>query len=90
MGNYHVVLADDHALFRLGLKGLIHGVADLEVVGEAGDGLELLKILKSNDKVPHLVILDISMPNLRGHRSDSRNQDHPRGAEDIDCNDAPG
>ena len=66
MGNYHVVIADDHALFRQGLKSLIDGVADLKVVGEAGDGLQLLKLLKSNDKIPHLVILDISMPNLRG------------------------
>jgi DNA-binding NarL/FixJ family response regulator len=66
MGNYHVVVADDHALFRRGLKGLIDEVADLEVVGEAGDGLELLKLLKSNNQAPHLVILDISMPNLRG------------------------
>ena len=66
MGNYHIVLADDHALFRLGLKGLIDSVAGLEVVGEAGDGLDLLKILKSKNKAPDLVILDISMPNLRG------------------------
>ena len=66
MGNYNVVIADDHALFRQGLKSLIDGVADLTVVGEAGDGLELLKLLKSKDQIPHLVILDISMPNLRG------------------------
>ncbi|UCF93132.1 MAG: response regulator transcription factor [Desulfobacterales bacterium] len=66
MGSYHVVVADDHALFRQGLKGLIDGVADLAVVGEAGDGLELLTLLKSNLTALHLVILDISMPNLRG------------------------
>jgi len=66
MANYHIVIADDHALFRHGLKSLIDGVEDLKVVGEAGDGLELLKILKSKGQVTHLVILDISMPNLRG------------------------
>lgn len=66
MANCHVLVADDHALFRQGLKNLLDGVADLTVVGEAGDGLELLKLLKSTKPVPHLVILDISMPNLRG------------------------
>jgi DNA-binding NarL/FixJ family response regulator len=66
MANYHIVIADDHALFRQGLKSLVDGVGDLKVEGEAGDGFELLKILKSKDQVTHLVILDISMPNLRG------------------------
>lgn len=66
MENYHVVIADDHVLFRQGLKSLINGFADLEVVGEADDGLELLKLLKTIKRTPHLLILDISMPNLRG------------------------
>jgi two-component system, NarL family, response regulator NreC len=66
MNSYRIVVADDHALFRQGLKGILQGVADLEVVGEAGDGLALLDLLKSKNLDPHLVILDISMPNLRG------------------------
>jgi DNA-binding NarL/FixJ family response regulator len=66
MNSYRVVVADDHALFRQGLKGILEGAADLEVVGEAGDGLALLELLKSMDPAPHLVILDISMPGLRG------------------------
>ncbi|KAF0219145.1 MAG: LuxR family transcriptional [Geobacteraceae bacterium] len=64
MDRYRIVLADDHVLIRQGLGGLIKGVADLEVVGEAGDGIELLALLKS--VIPHMVILDISMPHLRG------------------------
>lgn len=64
MGGYRIVLADDHPLFRQGLKKIIDGVADLEVAGEAGDGLELLSLLQTT--VPHLIILDISMPKLRG------------------------
>jgi DNA-binding NarL/FixJ family response regulator len=64
MESYLIVLADDHALFRQGLRKIIEGVADLEVAGEAGDGLELLSLLQTT--VPHLVILDISMPRLRG------------------------
>src|SRR6185369_4716914 len=61
---YRIMLADDHALFRQGLRKIIEGVADLEVAGEAGDGLELLSLLQTT--LPHLVILDISMPRLRG------------------------
>jgi DNA-binding NarL/FixJ family response regulator len=64
MEGYRIVLADDHALFRLGLKKIIEGVADLEVTGEAGDGLELLSIMEVES--PMMVILDISMPKLRG------------------------
>jgi len=66
MRTYRIVVADDHALFRQGLKGILEGAADLEVVGEAGDGLKLLNLLNANQLDPHLVILDISMPNLRG------------------------
>ncbi|MBI5634512.1 MAG: response regulator transcription factor [Nitrospirae bacterium] len=61
---YRVVLADDHTLFRRGLKSIIESVAGLQVIGEAGDGLELLNLLRT--MTPELVIVDISMPNLRG------------------------
>jgi DNA-binding NarL/FixJ family response regulator len=64
MGVYRIVLADDHALFRQGLKRLLEEMEEIEVIGEAGDGLELLALLNSVN--PQLVILDISMPNLRG------------------------
>jgi DNA-binding NarL/FixJ family response regulator len=61
---YSIVLADDHVILREGLKRIISERADLNVVGEAGDGLELLKVL--HKVTPHLIILDMSMPNLRG------------------------
>lgn len=61
---YSIVLADDHVMVRRGLKRLFDHKADLQIVGEAGDGLELLKLL--GKVTPHLVILDISMPNLQG------------------------
>jgi DNA-binding NarL/FixJ family response regulator len=68
MGNkepYRIVLADDHVIFRQGIKQLIDTKPDLKVVGEAGDGLELLTLLQRGLKAD-MVILDISMPNLRG------------------------
>jgi DNA-binding NarL/FixJ family response regulator len=61
---YRIVLADDHVLVRQGLKRILEGMAGLEVVGEANDGLELLDLLKK--VTPDLVVLDIFMPNLRG------------------------
>lgn len=64
MAPYTIVLADDHALFRQGVKKIIEDVDDLQVVGEASDGLELLEFLKKTN--PNLIILDIAMPNLRG------------------------
>lgn len=59
-----IVLADDHVLIRRGLKKIIDGQPFLQVIGDVGDGLELLNFLQ--DKCPDIVLLDISMPNLRG------------------------
>lgn len=55
-----LVLADDHALMRSGLKLLLNTQADLEVVGEAGDAGETLKVVA--DLKPDLLLLDLSMP----------------------------
>jgi DNA-binding NarL/FixJ family response regulator len=64
MALYNIVLADDHILVRQGIKKIIQEDGNMQVVGEAGDGLELLEILENI--TPDLVILDISMPRLRG------------------------
>jgi DNA-binding NarL/FixJ family response regulator len=64
MKPYRIVLADDHVLLRQGLKKILEKTADLEVVGEAGNGIELLHLLRKLNS--HMVILDISMPNMRG------------------------
>ncbi|NTV42098.1 MAG: response regulator transcription factor [Syntrophobacteraceae bacterium] len=64
MEPYHIVLADDHAMVRHGIKRIIEETQNLKIIGEASDGLELLNVLKKVQ--PHMVILDISMPNLRG------------------------
>lgn len=64
MSSYRIILADDHALFRSGVRRILEEVPGVEVIGEAADGLELLTLLK--EATPNLVILDISMPNLRG------------------------
>jgi DNA-binding NarL/FixJ family response regulator len=65
MTNCRIILVDDHALFREGLKLVLSQKTEFTVVGEASDGLELLAMLK-RIPVPDLVVLDISMPRLRG------------------------
>lgn len=59
-----VILADDHALFRGGLKGLLDGSGLCEVTGEASDGEELLALLRPDSS--EVVLLDIDMPNMDG------------------------
>lgn len=62
--SYQIILADDHVLFRQGIKRLLEDLKGVEVIAEAGDGLELLALLRQSQ--PQMVILDISMPRLRG------------------------
>lgn len=64
MNPYRIILADDHAMFRQGIKNILASVKDLEVVGEASNGFELLELLRQ--LTPDMVILDISMPQMRG------------------------
>ncbi|WP_155308760.1 response regulator [Desulfosarcina ovata] len=61
---YTIILADDHAMIREGVRNLIEAVDGLKVIGETGDGLKLLKLVRKNP--PHMVILDITMPGMRG------------------------
>ncbi len=71
-GPYRIVLADDHSLIRKGLRTIIEQEPDLEVAGEAGDGRELLTLIRSLNPSPDLVMLDISMPRLNGIEAVSR------------------
>jgi DNA-binding NarL/FixJ family response regulator len=59
-----VILAEDHILVRQGLRRIIQEDPGVEVIYEAGDGLELLELLKDN--TPDVVILDLAMPRLGG------------------------
>ncbi len=59
-----VVIAEDHQLFREGLKALLLANGDLEVVAEAQDGLEAIRCVRKH--LPDLLLLDLSMPRLSG------------------------
>src|SRR5512138_1574890 len=59
-----IVLADDHKIVRDGLKRILAATTDLQVAGEAGNGDELLRLVKSGDY--ELAVIDMSMPGLSG------------------------
>jgi DNA-binding NarL/FixJ family response regulator len=56
----HIVIADDHTLFREGLAGIINGTEDFEVVGQAGSAQEAVQLAR--DLLPDIILLDIDMP----------------------------
>ena len=59
-----VVLGDDHTLVRQGLRRAIDQTEDIEVVGEASSGTEVLRVVKETE--PEIAILDIRMPEMDG------------------------
>jgi DNA-binding NarL/FixJ family response regulator len=64
MDQMRVLLVDDHSLFREGLAGIITSQPDMEVVGEANDGLEAF--VKAQELKPDLILMDVQMPGMDG------------------------
>lgn len=64
MNAIRIVLADDHELVRAGFRALLKDLAGMEVVGEAADGREALRIVAA--RKPNVVLMDIMMPELNG------------------------
>lgn len=64
MSTIRVVLADDHALVRAGIRALLERLPGIEVVAEADNGREALQLIKKS--APNLILLDISMAGLGG------------------------
>ena len=64
MKKISVVLADDHLLVREGISHLIKSFGEFEIVGQASDGLEAVRIVKEFE--PDILVVDITMPKLRG------------------------
>jgi DNA-binding NarL/FixJ family response regulator len=59
-----VLIVDDHKLFRAGIRSLLQTLTDVEVVAEAGDGREGLRLIEAHR--PDVVLMDIMMPGLNG------------------------
>ena len=76
MNPLRVVLADDHALVRAGMRSLLAEMPGVEVVGETGDGRDALRLVR--ELMPNIALLDISMPGLNGLEVAERiGHDHP-------------
>jgi NarL family two-component system response regulator LiaR len=64
MNKIKVLIADEHALFREGTRSFIENENDMEVIGEARDGAETIKLVY--DLRPHVVLMDVAMPKVDG------------------------
>ena len=64
MGKITVLLADDHAVVREGLRALLALEEDIEIVGEAQDGREAVELARKTS--PDVVVMDLAMPVLNG------------------------
>ncbi|NJD30868.1 MAG: response regulator transcription factor [Gammaproteobacteria bacterium] len=65
-----ILMADDHALVRAGMRALLESLPDIEVVGETGGGLEAVELVRRDP--PDVVLLDVTMPGLNGREAASR------------------
>ncbi len=75
-GKIRLLLADDHAMLRDGLANLFKGEEDLEVAGQAKNGLEAVEL--ANELNPDVVLMDISMPVMNGIEATTKiKQNHP-------------
>jgi DNA-binding NarL/FixJ family response regulator len=59
-----VLIADDHEMVREGLKLMLDDVGDVQIVGEAGDGTEVIRLV--DELEPEVVLLDLKMPGMHG------------------------
>src|ERR1700680_1806060 len=70
VGGMRILIADDSDVVRRGVRGILSSEKDLEVCGEARDGLEALQ--KARELSPDLILLDISMPGMNGLEAERR------------------
>lgn len=76
MKSTRIILADDHAMLRAGVRALLTKIPGASVVGEAGDGREVIEQIRSTH--PDVVMLDIAMPGLNGLEAlDRIRREHP-------------
>jgi DNA-binding NarL/FixJ family response regulator len=67
MGKLRILIAEDHETVREGMKLLINSQPDMEVIGEAGDGLAAIE--RAQELLPDIVLMDVSMPRATGFQA---------------------
>ncbi len=70
MSNIKVVLADDHAVVRAGIRAMLEGLGGIEIVGQASNGREALALVEQHQ--PDVLLMDISMPEMNGLEATTR------------------
>jgi two-component system response regulator NreC len=77
MNKIRILLAEDHKTVREGLKMIVNGQPDMEIVGEVGDGLAAVRL--ADELQPDIVLMDVSMPQLNGLKATEKiNQQCPQ------------
>ncbi|MEI6152854.1 MAG: response regulator transcription factor [Deltaproteobacteria bacterium] len=70
MKKIHILLADDHVLVRAGIRSLLEQMSGIEVIGEAGDGREAVKLIRQLK--PDIVLMDVAMAQMNGIEATAR------------------
>lgn len=77
MTKLRILLVDDHQMIRDGLKVLLNGQADMQVVGEASDGVTACR--QAQELMPDIVIMDVTMPKMNGAKAtEVIKREHPQ------------
>ena len=76
-----ILLAEDHKLMRIGLKSIFHEYDDLEVIGEADNGIDAIKLAK--ELKPDVILMDIGLPNLDGIKATQKIKDFDKNTKVI-------
>src|SRR4051812_21077374 len=74
MGKINIVLADDHVLVRNGIKAMLDSDTEINVIGEAGNGVEALETARRLK--PDIMVLDIRMPEMNGLEATEKLHDY--------------
>lgn len=61
-----ILLVDDHPLMLMGIRAMLEGEKDIEIVGTAADGSRALTLLASQERLPNVMLLDVMMPGMDG------------------------
>ena len=62
MNSIRILLADDHAVVRQGFRAILAQQPDMQIVGEAGNGRDVLKL--AQETTPDVIVMDVAMPEL--------------------------